>query len=173
MVIKYWKTSFRDIKSGVYKKIMPADIIIMKLGVDNMYDGFLELVKKYHDQHNLNLTTFEDADIKREEARFGTLPPSYLKFLKQCPTGSFFNEAFILYEGPLSFEDLSLEVRTVSEKGLIAFGDDLGGTILCFDTNHPNKNGEFPIVEYKYPDYRIQIADSFSEWIMGMIGMFV
>ncbi len=138
-----------------------------------MYDEFLELIEKYRDQHHLNLITFKEDDLEREESRFGALSPSYREFLKLCPTGSYFNESFVLYEGLLSFEDLSLEVRTENEDGLLAFGDDLGGTILCFDTKNPNTNGEFPVVEYKYPDYCVQIANSFHEWLMGMIGLFV
>ena len=138
-----------------------------------MYKDFLELIEKYKGHHNLNLVTFTDADLDAEVSRFGKLPPSYIEFLKRCPTGSFFDDSFILYEGPLSFEDLSLEVRTPSEQGLLAFGDNMGGTILCFDLENPDSNGEYPIVEYVYPDYRIQVASSFHEWIMGMVGLYV
>lgn len=138
-----------------------------------MYEDFIELIEKYRDQHNLNLKMFKDDDIAREEDRFGELPPSYRTFLKRCPTGSYFNEAFIIYEGLLSFDDLSLEERSENENGLVPFGDNLGGTFLCFDIKNPDANGEFPVVEYKYPDYSVQVASNFHEWLMGMIGMFV
>jgi hypothetical protein len=136
-----------------------------------MYDEFIAMLKKCRDRHELIPETFDDSDIQREQERFGQLPNTYCEFLKQVPTGVFFNEAFILYEGPLSFEDLSLQVRTDAEDGLLAFGDDLAGTILCFDTTSPGPDGEWPIVEYVYPDYRVQVASNFYEWIMGMIGV--
>lgn len=138
-----------------------------------MYEEFLELIEKYKGHHNLNFSKFSDADIAAEESRYGRLPPSYLAFLRHCPTGSFFDGSFIIYDGPLSFEELSLEVRTAAEEGLIAFGDNHGGTILCFDINNPDANGEFPIVEYNYPNYRVQIATNFREWLMGIVCMYV
>jgi len=136
-----------------------------------MYDEFIAILKTCRERNELISDTFDDCDIRKEEERFGHLPATYREFLLQIPTGVFFNEAFILYEGLLSFEDLSLQVRTESEDGLLAFGDDLAGTILCFDTTSPGLDGEWPVVEYVYPDYRVQVATNFYEWIMGMIGV--
>jgi len=150
----------------------------MKLGYyfetgGEMYDEFMLLLRKYRERHHLCTDPMTECDVLNEENRFGTLPVSYREFLLQVPTGVFFNEAFILYDGLLSFEDLSLQIRTESEEGLIAFGDNLAGTILCFDTRNPGPDGEWPVVEYVYPDYRVQVANSFWEWIMGMVSALV
>jgi hypothetical protein len=138
-----------------------------------MYRDFLELVKKFRGHHDLNLDVFTDDDINAEVHRFGKLPPSYVNFLKSCPTGSYFDGSFILYEGLLSFDDLSLEIRTASEKGLIAFGDDMGGTLLCFDTENPDEYGEYPVVEYVYPHHRTEVAKNFQDWLMSLVGLYV
>ena len=138
-----------------------------------MYRDFLDLIGRYKDRHNLNERTFSDELLEREEILFGRFPNTYREFLKTCPTGSFFDDCFVIYEGPLSFEDLSMEQRTQFEEGLLPFGDDNSGTFLCFDTLNPDSNGEWPVVEYCYPDYRVQIAETFGEWVIGMVGLFV
>jgi hypothetical protein len=138
-----------------------------------MYSDFLELIDRYRNRHNLNEEPLCEEALLREEEMYGRLPPTYREFLKTCPTGSFFDDCFVLYQGPLSFEDLSPKERTPFEEGLLPFGDDNGGTFLCFDTLNSDANGEWPIVEYSYPHYRTQIANSFGEWVMGMVGLFV
>ena len=97
-----------------------------------MYSEFLELIEKYGDLHNLNLTTFDDEDIFKEESRFGKLPPTYKAFLRHCPTGSFFQDSFILYEGLLSFEDLSPACCVLLEGvlNLVQVGVCLGMSLL-------------------------------------------
>lgn len=134
-----------------------------------MYEEFIQILKKHKERHHLHTQPLMECDVLREEADFGPLPTSYREFLLQVPTGVFFNEAFILYDGLLSFEDLALQIRTEIEDGLVAFGDNLAGTILCFDTKNPGPDGEWPVVEYVYPDYRVKVANSFWEWIMGMV----
>jgi len=134
-----------------------------------MYDEFISILRHFRERQHLCTEPMSEEDVLLEENRFGPLPKSYREFLLQVPTGVFFNEAFILYDGLLSFEDLALQIRTESEEGLIAFGDNLAGTILCFDTRNPNSDGEWSVVEYVYPDYCVKVANSFWEWIMGMV----
>ena len=64
------------------------------------------------------------------------------------------------------------EVTTPLPEFLITFHNNGSGDQLCFDTRHPNPDGEYPIVFWDHeltPEENLEnldvVADSFAEWL--------